>query len=125
MIPLLLESCPSFAPVWQNYAGSSVFDSDLGYAHLGEFAQHIVNLAKQDLRSEFDNVFAVVERMHLEGDAYVREAATIGLLEGIQNVASHEDMDPELFRQYLQPESLKWWDKLNGFWAGDPRALRE
>jgi hypothetical protein len=124
MIPLLLQSCPSFARAWQDYADSSEFDAELGYVHLGEVARHIVDLAKQNLRSEFEAVFIVVERLHVEGDAYVREAATIGLLEGIQNIASHAGVDAELFRQYLRPVSLRWWDKLNRLWAGDPCPSR-
>jgi hypothetical protein len=31
----------------------------------------------------FPAVFEIIERMHLKGDHYVKEAATIGMLEGI------------------------------------------
>ena len=65
---------------------------------------------------EFPAVFDVIERLHLEGDPYVKEAATIGALEGIQNVAGNTGVDPDEFVQYLQPESAKRWQELNDFW---------
>ena len=63
-------------------------------------------------------MFEAIERLHLEGDEYVREAATIGALEGIQNVAGNDGIDPEEFVIYLRPESLRWWGQLNEFWEG-------
>jgi hypothetical protein len=60
--------------------------------------------------------FAVVERWHLEGDAYVREAATIGLLEDLQNDSLHAETVPKQFEVFLLPESRKWWDKVEEFW---------
>lgn len=59
-----------------------------------------------------------IERLHVEGDKIVQEAATIGLLEGIQNVWGNSKLDPEQFATYLLPESRKWWEQLKLFWAG-------
>jgi len=50
------------------------------------------------------------------GNSYVAEAATVGLLEDLQNVNLHKETEPEQFRPWLLPESAKWWDKLYGFW---------
>jgi hypothetical protein len=61
----------------------------------------------------------VVERLHLEGDADVREAATIGLLEGLQNIAAHAGVDPDRFKVFLLPESARWWHELERFWRGE------
>lgn len=88
------------------------------YVELGEFAHHLVELHKLKQADEFPAVFEVIERLHLEGDAYVKEAATIGMLEGIQNVAGNSGVDPEEFSRYLRPESAKWWQQLNDFWEG-------
>ena len=63
-------------------------------------------------------MFDVVERLHVDGDSYVKEAATIGLLEGIQNVAGHHGVDPEVIVSHLRTESAKWWAELNRFWDG-------
>lgn len=46
----------------------------------------------------------------------MKEAATIGLLEGIQNIMGKRRLAPEVFVQYLKPESMKLWKKLNDFW---------
>ena len=88
------------------------------YVDLGEFAHHLVELHKANQTNEFPAIFEVIERLHLEGDAYVKEAATIGMLEGIQNVAGNSDVNPEEFSQYLKPKSAKWWRSLNDFWDG-------
>ncbi len=48
----------------------------------------------------------------------VRDLATIGLLEGIQNTWANDDQNPEVFVEFILPESRKWWGELNDFWAG-------
>jgi hypothetical protein len=116
-MPLLMEACPSFNP--------AVPDDDLLYIELGEFARHLLELQKLNRIEEFSRIALVVERLHTEGDQYVREAATIGLLEGIQNNWSHEGIDPEPFVQHLLPVSAKWWQSLNDFWNGKSKFVGE
>jgi len=125
VMPMLLAACPSFEQPWNDYVSDPTYDEELLYIHLGEFARHMVSLQKAGHTAEFKAVFGVTEALHLEGDPYVREAATIGLLEGIQNVAGNSELDPESFFPYLLPESAKSWKKLNAFWDGDATALRE
>jgi len=105
-----MEACPSFRPPAE--------DQDLLYVVLGDFARHLLQLQKQSRTEEFPKVARTIERLHVEGDHYVREAATIGLLEGIQNVWGNEGTDPELFVRYLLPVSARWWQSLNDFWSG-------
>jgi hypothetical protein len=117
VMPLLLEACPSFAERWKSHA----VDYDGGallYVALGEFAHHVVDLVRSGQTSELPAVFDVVERLHVGGDPYVREAATIGLLEGLQNVALNTGLDPRQLVPWLKPESAKWWAGLDDFWAG-------
>ena len=52
----------------------------------------------------------------VDGDRYVCEAATIGILEGVQNIAESHGFDPESFVPYLGSESARWWRRLNDFW---------
>jgi hypothetical protein len=124
-MPMLLAACPSFERPWDEYVNDPTYDEELLYIHLAEFASHLVSLQKAGDTAEFDAVFSVTEDLHINGEPYVREAATIGLLEGIQNIGSNRDLDPESFVSYLKPESMKWWKKLNAFWSGDVSALRE
>jgi hypothetical protein len=115
VMPLLLNACPSFSKRWEEHR-DFYEGKELLYVELGEFAHHLVELHKANRIEEFPVVFKVIERMHLEGDHYVKEAATIGMLEGIQNVAGNSGLEPEEFVQYLKPESFKWWRQLNDFW---------
>ncbi len=117
IMPLLLEACPSFTEKWTEYC-ASYGNEDLLYVELSTFANHIVEIFKANRIDEFPAVFEIIERLHLEGDDYVREAATIGALEGIQNAGENSRIDTEEFIQYLRPESLKWWRQLNEFWTG-------
>jgi hypothetical protein len=115
---LLLEACPSFREKWEEHRASYKCETLL-YLDLGELARHLVALYHTGQIQEFPAVFALVERLHPQGDEYVREAATIGLLEGIQNTAQHNGLDPEGFVSCLEPDSAKWWQQLNEFWTGE------
>lgn len=115
VMPLFLSACPSFAPVLENDRASYP-DEGLLYIDMGELAHHMVDLIKSNQTSEFPAVFDVIERLHIEGDHYVKEAATIGMLEGIENIASNNGVDPEAFAPWLRTESRKWWHQLIDFW---------
>ena len=114
-MPMLVNACPSFSERLDQHQAFYA-DEDLLYVDLGEFAHHLVELQKANSTKEFVDVFELIERMHLDGDPYVKEAATIGLLEAIQNVAQNSGVEPEHFVEYLKPESAKWWRQLNDFW---------
>ena len=116
MLPLLAEASPSFADKWEEHKREYEDEEDfLPYTALGKLAHHLINLEKQNETSEFKDIFEVVEQLHLDGEHYVREAATIGLLESLQNILGE---DSAKFEKYLKPTSLKWWDELNKFWDG-------
>lgn len=122
LVALTISASPSFKAIAdrQHYEPSeSTWLDDHGdiaaYLLLGDFANHIVDLYSKDELEEFDAIFDLIERLHVKGDGHIREAATIGLLEGIQNCAPK----PELFESYLKPVSKRWWDSLNDFWSGN------
>ena len=119
-MPLLLIACPSFSRSWEEYLLEAYQgeEEQLLYIDLYEFACHLVELHKAHRIEEFPAAFRAIEDLHLEGNHFVKEAATIGLLEGIQNAAGHRGVDPEEFLQYLHVESLRWWRQLNDFWSG-------
>jgi hypothetical protein len=122
VMPLLLKACPSFAERWKVHL---LFykEEELLYIDLGEFADHLIDLYNQALTQEFPAVFSRVEEFYTEGDEYVKEAATMGLLEGIQNIAGNRGLDPEVFLQYLRPKSAKCWKNLNDYWDGKTGRL--
>jgi len=112
-----------FSEKWE--AHKKEYDDEenyLPYIALGEFALHLIELEKHEQTSEFEEVFELVERLHIEGEHYVKEAATIGLLESLQNSLGN---DAEKFVKHLKPEALKWWNELNKFWNGENKYVGE
>jgi hypothetical protein len=119
MMGVLLNACPSFAPHWQTFLDEWASHSDELplYLVLGDFARHVIGFLERHEIDWITNVFTAVECLQNEGDQYVREAMTIGFLENVQNSNLHPNgTDPEQFRQYLGPVTVKFWDKLNRFW---------
>lgn len=111
----MIEASPQFESIWREFYEEWKDDREgiPYYVCLGDFARYLFDKLHSGNTADFPNIFQVVERLHMEGDAYVREAATIGLLEGVQNIAGPE---ANQFLPYLLPESKKWWNKLNDFW---------
>jgi len=119
MMKPLLEACPSFLREWHAFLEEwqDADDEPPLYLALAQLARHLIAmLANQDVVG-LARAFEVVERWHVEGDAFVREAATIGLLESLQTNDLHESTSPGDFERFLQPESRKWWDRVERFWS--------
>ena len=114
----VLEACPTFRPTWDAFVEEWRSEPTLPhYLALADLARHLISaLAARDLET-LTRVFAVVERWHLEGDQYVREAATVGLLEDLQNESLHTSTSPAEFEPFLLPTSLEFWRKVERFWA--------
>jgi hypothetical protein len=85
----------------------------------------LLDLQQQGQTEAFPFVAGVIERLHIEGDGFVREVATIGLLEGVQNAWGHANADAELFPRHLLPESAKWWQGLEDYWSGKCKFVGE
>lgn len=115
-MPLLVEACPSFQEEWLRHVQEH--GDELLYMAAGAFANHLLSLYQANDLSSFAAVAAAIERLHTQGSPWVKEFATIGVLEGIQNVWSHSSVDPEAFADFLLPESRRWWEGLNRFWSG-------
>ena len=113
---MLVQACPTFAAVRDEHVAE--YGNDVLYVAAGEFARHLLTLQLGDATSCFVQVGATIERMHTDGTPEVKELATIGILEGIQNVWGHSSVNPEEFLHYLGPESRSWWQGLNNFWSG-------
>lgn len=117
----MLQACPSFRPVWDEFLAEWSTENDKPiYLALASLARHVIELLAAQRNTELASVFVVVENWHIDGDAYVREAATIGLLEHLQNDNLHDSTTPGQIEPFLMPESLKWWRKVDEFWNGTP-----
>lgn len=118
MMALIVEACPSFQSAWEDFLTEwSAEDDKPIYLALASLAQHLIGLLATRQETALSRAFAVVERWHIEGDAYVREAATVGLLEDLQNENLHTSTSPNQLEPFLLPESLKWWRQVDVFWA--------
>lgn len=126
MMQVILTGCPAFLERWQAFQRDWADDPEPPlYIALGDFARHLVLLLERGDIGGLEAAFEAIERLHTEGEHYVREAATIGILEALQNENLHSRTAPRDFERYLRPESRRWWAKLNQFWAGDASALAD
>lgn len=126
VMSVLGEACPSFGPAWAEGAEENIEGGErLAYLDAGDFIRHLVRLQLAGETTEFPAVFAVIERLAVEGDEYVTNLAVIGYLEGLQMMAvTGAGIDPEVtFRPLLGPVSERWWARINRFWDGDHAAL--
>lgn len=137
MFEPLLVADPSFRPRWNAFLAEWGEEEKTAgglplYLALSSLAEHLIQRLGAGDSDDFDAVFDVVERWHLEGDSYVSEAASIGLLESLQNLLGGNDRGRKArngvrasdFEPWLRPETRKWWEKLYRYWEGDSRALR-
>ncbi|WP_411845556.1 hypothetical protein AAFN60_18135 [Roseibacillus persicicus] len=90
--------------------------ADLPYLVLGDFSRFLLTIHESQNQEQIDRAVQLIEQLHTDGDSYVREAVTIGLLEGIQNTWEHAGTARKDFAEHLLPESKHWWDSLNRFW---------
>ena len=122
VMPLLVAACPSLAPLWADLEHEEVYvnedGSRLHYMDAGEVVADLVALHRVGADDEVRSAFAVIERLHREGDPYVRELATIGYLEDVEGEVSSEPDELAFFESVLGPESARWWRGLRAFWAG-------
>jgi hypothetical protein len=82
------------------------------------FAHHIVDSYAAGNTAEFPAFFDVLERLVIEGDHDVFGLATVGLIEDIQNVASHTQFGYSVFEKWLAPRSKGEWLKFEAAWNG-------
>ena len=120
-IPSLLEACPSFKTAYAEHVADH--GETLPYVAAGALARHMLDLHLSGNTISLLSLGKAIERLHLEGNEWVREFATIGVLEGVQNVWSNAGADPSEFVAYLGPESLSWWKGLNKFWSGKSQVV--
>ena len=125
MLPLFVAAIPSFLPSWHTFLYEWNDEPELPlYLALGDLARHLIDQLSRGETVHFPTVFDLVERCHVQGDDYVREAVTIGLLEDLQNRNLHTTTDPADFEVWLAPESKAQWESLDRFWAGEARVVR-
>ena len=119
MFTPILAACPAFQAEWELFLEERQDTSEGSpyYLALSELARHLIGLLERNETEAIGAVFRVVEDWHLKGDQFVREAATVGLLEDLQNTNLHQGgTKPDDFLPYILPETKFWWLKVVDFW---------
>ena len=110
IIPAFLTACPGFVPLWQDYLASWGEDTERGvYNDVSIIADYLVDRYEAGDVAEIATALAAVERFLAAGDEETRKLATIGITEGIQNVASHRPYGAQVFERWLKPRSRLAW----------------
>jgi hypothetical protein len=117
VVPAFLAVCPAIGPAWQEYLAFWGDQPDRGaFNDAAVLAHHIVDSYERGEVSEFPAVFAVLEACLAEGDEQVCNLVKVGVIEDIQNTASHREFGQSVFCQWLGPLSRAAWDEVNGWW---------
>lgn len=98
-------------------------DLDLPYIVASYFTKYILEAYLNDDKKTYSNGLNFIETLHLSSVHEVRELATIGYLESIQNTWPQDLLLSNIPFNDLGNESKKWWIKLNSFWNGNLQAL--
>jgi len=114
--PVLVVS-PDFSPVWNKLLNEHISDGNLPvYVGLTELAKHISELHLDKRSDEIKKIFAIIEQWIADGDSFVHEAATSGLLEDLQNVNIVGTGISLQLKPYLLPETERWWENSLNAW---------
>lgn len=123
MFGLLLAADPSFYPRWDAFLKQWESELELPlYLALDSLADHLLQQLAAKETGRFEAIFEVVERWHVDGDPYVSQAATVGLLESLQNLTGGNSRIGTV-EPWLGPESRRSWDELDRFWQGSQSAV--
>ncbi|MGH7079812.1 MAG: DUF7674 family protein [Acetobacteraceae bacterium] len=118
MMPIALEKCPAFAPEWEKHRDFWVGEEAGIFNDIGAFAHFVVDAyERRDIQS-VDAAFEVIEYFLDAGDEEVRAAASIGFLEDVQNIASHQVFGSSVFLKWLGPKSKLAWTEIEEMWRG-------
>lgn len=113
----VLEACPSFTDEWEELVSEWENEGEPPlYIGLASFARHLVSLLESADETTLRSAFSIIEELHVAGAEEVKEAATIGILENLQNTNIHNTTTPVEFEEYLGKESRDSWEWLNQFW---------
>ena len=115
---LALQACPSFQSKWLQLVEQG--DDELPYVCMGDFVSHLRELEANGDPAALERAALLVERLHVEGDAFVQEAATIGFLEAFIGPTGADFMVP-----LLGPQSQRWLNEVRAFWGGERRYIGE
>jgi [ribosomal protein S5]-alanine N-acetyltransferase len=123
VMPLLLAACPGFAPMWRAHLEYWEGEERGIFNDTGEFARYLVESYAKRQTDDLGAAFTTLERIIREGDDEARGAATVGVLESVQTLASHEPSGPSVFLKWLGPLSRRAWTEIEAQWEAGGGSL--
>ena len=92
-------------------------DFELPYIVAGWFAKYVLEAFQTGDKETYNKGLQFIERLHTDSTDKVRELATIGYLESIQNTWPEDLLKINIPFNDLGETSKKWWVKLYSFWS--------
>lgn len=120
VIERLIKACPSFNPKWEEHL-QDIWDrtsETILYTDLTEFARHLIELVKKNELDAYDDIFCEIEHLLREGEPFVQEAITIGLLEDFQNFLLSSNYEFDIIEKFIKPETKRQWNAIIKMWDG-------
>ncbi len=118
----MVTACPSFLADADLHRWTATFEDedtpDL-FVRTSALALHLVELLREGRLEEVTPAATVVEGLLDDGDDATRELATLGLLEALGNITSHDDVGvgPGRVRAVLGPSAMQAWHGLDAMWS--------
>jgi hypothetical protein len=109
----IIATVPDFQPKYQSFLADWQGEDTPWYLAMGELAHYAVEAYEKGDTTQYQKLFSAVERVLRNGDSEVQNLIWVGLLEDIQNIASHRSFGPDVFRSWLGPQTLIAWDEVN------------
>ena len=116
MMTVILQTVPAFQTNWQ--AHLDYWDGDeAGLCNdMQAFAEYVIKHLQESGLLDLAMVFNLIERLLIEGDTAVKDAAATCFLENLLNSAAARDIDAHVFAPYVGRESRKYceaWESFN------------
>jgi hypothetical protein len=95
------------------------FDGDeLPYIWVGSYVADAANLFNSGNKGPMDNLIIMAEELLKNDSHYVREFATVGLIEDMQNSNLVPDNIQKYIYSNLNPLAKLTWEDVDRFWSG-------
>ena len=118
IVPKLLHACPSARLAWEDHRTFWGDEEAGAFNDVAVFARHAVDRFSAGDTREFASLFGLIEEMIASGDSKLAELATVGFIEDLQTLASHQPFGPDVFKAWLGPNSERGWVEVETAWRG-------
>jgi hypothetical protein len=118
VVTAVLQIAPAFTEQWNKHLAYWGNEPRGQYIDTGEIATFLVRCFREGDTDNFPAIFAKIEEWLKREDSGLVELVTVGLLEDIQLISSHESFGMEAFEQWLAPVSKSRWMQIRQMWEG-------